>query len=167
MRNCTSCTLRWGRCAALYLTMHAGQEACGTNSRCWISWLWRSPAQMFVMGEVAVEMFQESPTSFLQVSEQRVRIGSQRSSMLHLASNVCACTPSQELRKAKYTRTASADRDVLQTTAELHLPVESSAATAGITLLPSSTVEALLVDKRKLELVQPFKLALLKLSSQV
>jgi len=93
--------------------------------------------KMFVMGEVAVELFQESPTSFLQ-----------------------------ELRKAKYQRIASADRDVLQTTAELHLPVESTAATAGITLLPSSTVESLLVDKRKLELVQPFKLALLKLASQ-
>lgn len=33
-------------------------------------------------------------------------------------------------------------------------------------LLPASTVEALLVDKRRLELVQPFKLALLKLGSQ-
>lgn len=89
------------------------------------------------MGEVAVELFQESPTSFLQ-----------------------------EMRKAKYIRNASSDRDVLHTTAELHLPVESTAATAGITLLPASTVEQLLVDKRRLELVQPFKLALLKLSSQ-
>jgi hypothetical protein len=73
----------------------------------------------------------------------------------------------QEMRKAKYIRNASSDRDVLHTTAELHLPVESTAATAGITLLPASTVEQLLVDKRRLELVQPFKLALLKLSSQV
>ncbi|KAG1658769.1 hypothetical protein FOA52_001312 [Chlamydomonas sp. UWO 241] len=93
--------------------------------------------KMFVMGEVAVELFQESPTSFLQ-----------------------------EMRKAKYQRQASSDRDVLHTTAELHLPVESTATTAGITLLPAATVEALLVDKRKLELVQPFKLALLKLASQ-
>ncbi|GFH27044.1 uncharacterized protein HaLaN_25302 [Haematococcus lacustris] len=36
----------------------------------------------------------------------------------------------------------------------------------GVTLLPSATVEGLLVEKRKLELVQPFKLALLKLASQ-
>jgi hypothetical protein len=55
---------------------------------------------------------------------------------------------------------------VLSTIAELQLPVESTASTAGVTLLPSTTVEALLVDKRKMELVQPFKLALLKLASQ-
>ena len=71
------------------------------------------------------------------------------------------------MRKGKYLRSASSDRDVLHTTAELHLPVESTAGTAGITLLPASTVEQLLLDKRRLELVQPFKLALLKLSSQV
>lgn len=97
--------------------------------------------KLFVMGEVAVELFQESPTSFLQ-----------------------------EMRKGKYVRYASADRDVLHTTAELILPVESTASTAGIaagiTLLPAATVEQLLLDKRRLELVQPFRLALLKLSSQ-
>lgn len=38
---------------------------------------------------------------------------------------------------------------------------------AGVALLPATTVESLLVDKRRMELVQPFKLALLKLSSQV
>ena len=51
--------------------------------------------------------------------------------------------------------------------AALQLPVESTASTSGVSLLPSTTVEALLVDKRRLELVQPFKLALLKLASQV
>lgn len=38
---------------------------------------------------------------------------------------------------------------------------------AGVTLLPASSVEALLLEKRRHELVQPFKLALLKLASQV
>ncbi len=75
--------------------------------------------------------------------------------------------PAQELRKGKFIRLQSNARDVLRTVAELQLPVESAASTVGVTLLPSSTVEALLVDKRKLELVQPFKLALLKLTSQV
>lgn len=79
----------------------------------------------------------------------------------------CSGPDLQEMRKGKYLRSASSDRDVLHTTAELHLPVESTAGTAGITLLPASTVEQLLLDKRRLELVQPFKLALLKLSSQV
>eukprot|EP00955_Chlamydomonas_euryale_P058600 357124-Chlamydomonas_euryale.AAC.2 len=126
------------------------------------------------MGEVAVELFQESPTSFLQVRLSGAGTCAGQSSMflssgvmLHTCLQLCPTVRPQELRKAKYQRIASADRDVLQTTAELHLPVESTAATAGITLLPSSTVESLLVDKRKLELVQPFKLALLKLASQV
>jgi hypothetical protein len=84
----------------------------------------------------------------------------------------------QELRKGKFIRLNSSSKDVLRTIAELQLPVESTAtstinmatntnASMGVTLLPSATVEALLVDKRKLELVQPFKLALLKLASQV
>eukprot|EP00798_Chlamydomonas_sp_ICE-L_P008130 gene8129-1379_t len=93
--------------------------------------------KMFVMGEVAVELFQESPTAFLQ-----------------------------ELRRGKYVRSTSNDRDILHTIAELQLPVESTASAAGVTLLTSATVELLLSDKRRLELIQPFKLALLKLSSQ-
>ncbi|KAJ9509757.1 hypothetical protein QJQ45_011401 [Haematococcus lacustris] len=71
-----------------------------------------------------------------------------------------------ELRKGKFNRLISSARDVLHTIAELQLPVESSASMTGVTLLPSATVEGLLVEKRKLELVQPFKLALLKLASQ-
>lgn len=93
--------------------------------------------KMFVMGEVAVELFQESPTAFLQ-----------------------------ELRRGKYVRSTSNDRDTLHTIAELQLPVESTASAAGVTLLTSATVELLLSDRHRLELIQPFKLALLKLSSQ-
>ncbi|MEW5301928.1 MAG: hypothetical protein WDW36_004752 [Sanguina aurantia] len=93
--------------------------------------------KLFVMGEVAVELFHESPTAFLQ-----------------------------ELRKGKYSKVNSINRDVLHTVAELQLPVESTASSAGVVLLPATTVEALLLDKRRLELVQPFKLALLKLASQ-
>uniref|UniRef100_A0A7S0VMQ9 Uncharacterized protein n=1 Tax=Polytomella parva TaxID=51329 RepID=A0A7S0VMQ9_9CHLO len=93
--------------------------------------------KLFVMGEVAVELFQESPTAFLQ-----------------------------EIRKGKYARSNSVNRDVLHTIAELHLPVESMASTQGVVLLPAPSVEQLLLDKRRVDLVQPFRLALLKLSSQ-
>jgi hypothetical protein len=55
----------------------------------------------------------------------------------------------------------------MHTVAELQLPVETTAGVGGISLLPAQTVEQLLVDKRRIELVQPFKLALLKLASQV
>lgn len=96
-----------------------------------------SNGKMFVMGEVAVELFQESPTAFLQ-----------------------------ELRQGKYVKVISRDRDVLMTVADLALPVENTAGRLGITLLPVKTVESLLADKRRMELIQPFQLALLKLSSQ-
>lgn len=98
---------------------------------------------------------------------------------IHASSHVLLPTPThqtnqptnpcQELRKGKdkLAKAQSANRDVLHTVAELHLPVESSANSQGVCLLPAATVEALLVDKRRMELVQPFKLALLKLSSQV
>ena len=94
-------------------------------------------AQLFAMGEVALELFQETPTAFLQ-----------------------------ELRAGKYLKSVTSDRDVLMAVAELGLPVESSISAGGITLLPPSTVETLLIDKRQLNLVQPFRLALLKLASQ-
>lgn len=70
------------------------------------------------------------------------------------------------MRKGKYIRINSSDRDVMHTIAELQLPVETTAGAGGISLLPSVTVEQLLVDKRRTEMVQPFKLALLKLASQ-
>lgn len=73
--------------------------------------------------------------------------------------------PPQELRTGKYFKQHSKQREILATTLELGLPVET-AATAGITLLPASTVEELLANKRRHDLVQPFKLGLLKLASQ-
>lgn len=73
----------------------------------------------------------------------------------------------QELRKGKYTRTNSNDPDVLGTIVQLGVQVEGTASHAGVVLLPPTTVEALLVDKRRTELVQSFRLAMLKLASQV
>lgn len=54
---------------------------------------------------------------------------------------------------------------MLATALELGLPVESAAG-RGITLLPASTVEELLASKRRHDLIQPFKVGLLKLASQ-
>jgi len=71
----------------------------------------------------------------------------------------------QELRKGKYAKHISSQREVLFTVLELGLPVESTSG-GGITLLPSATVEELLSSRRRHDLVQPFKLGLLKLASQ-
>lgn len=73
----------------------------------------------------------------------------------------------QELRKGKYTRTNSSDPDVLATIVQLGVQVEGTASHAGAVLLPPATVEAILVDKRRSELVQSFRFAMLKLASQV
>lgn len=91
----------------------------------------------FVVGEVAMELFQENPTAFIQA-----------------------------LRKTKYSKIVSDDPDVLHTVGQLNLPVESQLHGVGIALLPATSVCALLLDRRRLDLVQPFKLALLKLASQ-
>lgn len=48
----------------------------------------------------------------------------------------------------------------------LALPAEGAGTLSGVTLLPPDTVQQLLQDRRKIELVEPFKQALLKLTSQ-
>lgn len=55
---------------------------------------------------------------------------------------------------------------MINTILQLDLPVENNISFNGVTLLTAQSVEQLLHDKRRLELVQPFKLALLKLASQ-
>jgi hypothetical protein len=70
----------------------------------------------------------------------------------------------QELRNGKYYKKHSTQPEVLATALELGLPLESAAGN-GITLLPPGTVEELLTNKRRHDLVQPFKLGLLKLES--
>mmetsp|Transcript_9412 Transcript_9412/g.30930 ORF Transcript_9412/g.30930 Transcript_9412/m.30930 type:complete len:368 (-) Transcript_9412:45-1148(-) len=95
-----------------------------------------SNGKMFVMSEVAVELFQENP-SFL----------------------------AKELRAGRYGKIHTTNRDVIRAVQLLGMPVESSSS-AGITLVAAETVEALLTDRRQGEMVQPFRLALLKLASQ-
>ncbi|CAG9460908.1 unnamed protein product [Pedinophyceae sp. YPF-701] len=94
--------------------------------------------KMFVMGEIAEQLFDQSPTSFLQ-----------------------------ELRAGRYPKVHETSRAVLATVAELGLPTESTGGTAsGIMMLPAEAVTELLADKRRADLVEPFKVALLKLGSQ-
>jgi hypothetical protein len=104
-------------------------------------------AQLFVMGEVAVELFQESPTAFLQVGvmlcmcypEWAGRMAHSATSTswepypwVHVfRTHVLSGMQAQELRKNKFVRLNSNSRDVLRTIAELQLPVESAAATSG------------------------------------
>ena len=78
---------------------------------------------------------------------------------------VAGVCPVQELRTGKYQKQHSKQREVLATALDLGLPVESGVAT-GVTLLPSNTVQELLANKRRHDLVQPFRLGLLKLASQ-
>jgi hypothetical protein len=77
--------------------------------------------KLFVLGEVAVELFQESPSACLS-----------------------------ELRNGRYVKTASSNKSILHTIHELGLPTESvTGMGAGVTLVPAQTVEQLLQDKRK------------------
>lgn len=70
----------------------------------------------------------------------------------------------QALRTGRYPKLLSHHPDVLHTAAVLALPPELGQT--GLTLLTPETVESLLTDRRQADLVQPFRLALLKLASQ-
>lgn len=91
--------------------------------------------KLFVMAEVATQLFHESPVTF-----------------------------GMELRAGRYQKVHTQSKEVLRAIQALGLPpvLESG----GVIMLPAESVESLLVDRRRAELVQPFRLALLKLASQ-
>ena len=74
----------------------------------------------------------------------------------------------KELRAGRYAKVLSQSPDVLNTVAALGLNTNVDAVTTqnGVTLLPPTTVSALLQDRRQDHLVHPLRLALLKLASQ-
>lgn len=72
----------------------------------------------------------------------------------------------QDLRAGRYVKTHTTNPAVITTCAALGAREETTSAIGGVTLLPSETVEELLTDRRRAELVQPFRLALLKIASQ-
>lgn len=72
-----------------------------------------------------------------------------------------------QLRSAKHAKAVCAAPDVLAAVVALGLPVEGSAQRQGVMLLPPATVEALLQDARRLDLLQAFRMSALKLASQV
>ncbi|OAE33299.1 hypothetical protein AXG93_1200s1610 [Marchantia polymorpha subsp. ruderalis] len=90
---------------------------------------------MFSMSELAVELFKENPGAFIK-----------------------------DIRSGRYKRFHVTDEDVMLRLAQLQIPPESITV-PGATLLPSDTVEALLRDRRKAELVEVVRLALLKVVS--
>ncbi|KAJ7550337.1 hypothetical protein O6H91_07G095700 [Diphasiastrum complanatum] len=91
---------------------------------------------VFSMSEVAVELFHENPGAF-----------------------------GKELKAGRYSRIQSVDKGVLQILESLRIPPESE-TTVGATLLPPETLEAILLDRRKEELVPAVKAALLRIVSQ-
>ena len=93
---------------------------------------------MFVMAEVATLLFEESPVMFAKF-----------------------------LRANQYPRKHTVERSVVDKCAALGISGEtSSGGSVGVTLLPATTVEACLFDRRRNDLVKPFKLSLLNLASQ-
>ncbi|KAL3685285.1 hypothetical protein R1sor_003307 [Riccia sorocarpa] len=90
---------------------------------------------MISMSELAVELFKENPGAFIK-----------------------------DIRSGRYKRFHVTDEDVMLRLAQLQIPPESITV-PGATLLPSDTVELLLRDRRKMELVEVVRLALLKLVS--
>ena len=92
---------------------------------------------MFIMSEVATIIFEETPLAF-----------------------------GKDIRSGRYQRTHTTDPGVIRQVAALGAPSESSAGgSVGVTLLPPSVVLACLVDRRRSELVVPFKTSLIAVAS--
>jgi len=111
------------------------------------------PYTVFSLGEKQLHQLHTSTGKFFVMSE--------------VASNLFHENPTvfgKELRTGRYPKVLSHHPDVLNTAAVLALPPELGQT--GLTLLTPETVESLLTDRRQAELVQPFRLALLKLASQ-
>ena len=72
----------------------------------------------------------------------------------------------QEMKEFRPKKVFSRRREILQTVTSLGFPIESSNTAPGVTLVTSETVEAILTDRRKWDLVHPFKMAVLKNYSQ-
>ena len=88
---------------------------------------------MFIMSEIATLMFEETPMAF-----------------------------GRDIRAARYPRTLVTDPAVIAQCASLGAPAEASAAgSPGVTLLPARVILACLTDRRRSDLVVPFKLALI------
>ena len=88
---------------------------------------------MFIMSEIATLMFEETPMAF-----------------------------GRDIRAARYPRTLVTDPAVIAQCASLGAPAEASAAgSPGVTLLPARVILACLIDRRRSDLVVPFKLALI------
>jgi tetratricopeptide (TPR) repeat protein len=69
----------------------------------------------------------------------------------------------KEFRPKKF---FSRRRKILQTVTSLGYPIEASTTAPGVTLVTAEIVEIILTDRRKWDLVHPFKMAVLKNYSQ-
>ena len=96
-----------------------------------------STGKVFILSEIALEVFKESPTVF-----------------------------AKEMKEFRPKKVFSRRREILQTVTRLGYPIEASTTAPGVTLVTAETVEVILTDRRKWDLVHPFKMAVLKNYSQ-
>lgn len=88
-------------------------------------------------------------------------------SMSEIASKIFLENPTafaKELRQGRYSKQHTEDKNILEALAHLNIFPESSSTTA--TLLSPRTLEELLNDKRKFDLVPILKVALMKMVTQ-
>ena len=104
--------------------------------------------QVFVLGEIATEVFQDNPTIFFQVNVtdlKRTSASLGRLSLLFLSL--------QDVKRGRYPKLQSIDSNITAVTSKLGLQVESRTAGTGISLLTAETVRSLMLDKRKVNLL--------------
>mmetsp|Transcript_51103 Transcript_51103/g.95205 ORF Transcript_51103/g.95205 Transcript_51103/m.95205 type:complete len:385 (+) Transcript_51103:100-1254(+) len=111
------------------------------------------PYTVFSLGDVMLHQIHTDKGKFFVMSEVS-------HNLFHENATVFA----KELRAGRYSKLNSLSPEVMHTASVLGMPPEPGAQ--GTTLLSADTVETLLIDRRQAEMVQPFRLALLKLASQ-
>mmetsp|Transcript_425 Transcript_425/g.577 ORF Transcript_425/g.577 Transcript_425/m.577 type:complete len:381 (-) Transcript_425:18-1160(-) len=111
------------------------------------------PYTVFSLGDVHLHQLHTAHGKFFLMSEVAQQLFNENPSVF-----------AKELRMGRYHKVNTQSGDVFHTANVLGLPGEPG--NTGITMLTADTVETLLTDRRQAELVQPFRLALLKLASQ-
>ena len=108
---------------------------------------------MFLLAEVATEIFQENPTVFLQAREKRCIFQSQYySSEVAVTVQLTATSKPvmlQDVKRGRYHKLQSSDPSLLAVATDLGVQPESGARTAGVSVLRAETVRSLMADKRK------------------
>lgn len=117
--------------------------------------LWQFCVQVFLLAEVATEIFQENPTVFVQarggtvfLEVNMVGLKLQGLSQLTGASELLML---QDVKRGRYPKLQSSDPSLLDVATKLGIQTESGARAAGVSVLPAETVRSLMLDKRKVQ----------------